>query len=281
MATYDTLRLIMNCEKLLDSLEQLIYCSDWSERLVRIEDQLGSVSYGERLERLKWTTTIEKWDVATQSYVNPEQFFAILAGGPRILSRNTRLELQIGLPDNRLPQNEQLFFKLLFENNPWHDVWLEQTQCLIGLELPTRGVTTQSNQNVVRPLLALALEILRPFFGFAYRDNNIFVERIIENKIYKAPWQYYWDSIVYGPALSEEVGADRLRALTAFRIIELQGPVFWISSPKGLGDEAFFWHTSTSNIKFGDSSLQKVFQEAVEVHKSTIIRELNLRDSQV
>jgi hypothetical protein len=286
--------LIINREGLTDKLEQLSTCPDWSERLRRIEGLLGSHSYGERQERMKWQTTFRKWLIADISLIEKNEFYQILNSpedSPENarLSRHLRLEMQFGQVDNRYPQSEQLFFTLHFSHLHWQTIWLKPHQYLVRFELPTRGMTVQPSQNAARPLIGLALEILQPIFGFAYPDNNYIVERMHQAKVYDPPWNYYWHTIVFGAELTQQIGVEKLRSLTAFRTIELGELMFWLSSPKGLGDESFYYQVSPFYyqydyaipiVKYTDGSLRILFQQALNTHKDVMITNLGLQDSE-
>jgi hypothetical protein len=275
MASYAHFTMIVERATLREKLEKLIHLPDLQQRLRRIEAALDSSSSNERFERLRWSHTYHFGSFGTPKYKSEDDFFAAVEAGDTI--RDGDVTLSIGESDDRFLANEQLYFELGFRSQGREGRWLLPDQLEVRFYPPTRGREGQQDQNAIRPVLGLVLEVLHPIFAFSYIDNSSLADKLLTANSYSPPWQYYWDTLVYGSELTAELSLEHLRATPAFRNIELQGPVVWLSSPRGMNDEAFCYHP-TLTMTYGDGALLKLFQKACEEHKGRVVEHLGLKN---
>ena len=141
------------------------------------------------------------------------------------------------------------------------------------------------DNNYVRPMLGFVLEKLQPRFAMSYTDTflDYFMPKPVQHD---KPWLYYWQTMVYGPELVNDFGLDFLRKTPAFRLIELEGPLIWISSPSGIGNERFSTHPIKveSNLEgysvynYEDPALKRLFEETLQRHRSEVVDYLSLEE---
>ncbi len=276
MASYAHLNLIVNKNELREKINNLIHLDNLQGRLSRIEMALDSSSIGERFERLSWSCQYNFLSFGTPKYKSEDDFFNAVEKGDPIHDGDA--VLQIGKQDSNLPENGQLYITLSFYDRFGKNVIHTREEIFIKISPPTLGRTFQQDQNAIRPIIGLVIEVIQPNFGFSYIDNNPILDKLLLSNTYNPPWHYYWDTLVYGPELVNNLGLERLRTIPAFRNIELEGPMIWLSSPRGMNDELFFSHQG-KDISYSDGALKKLFLRACKEHEEAVKSSLNLKST--
>lgn len=168
-------------------------------------------------------------------------------------------------------------------------LWLGEAQDLLLVHLESDALPSNMLSSLKTFLLADTFQRLTPYFAFSERYEHFF-ETLIGAEVYphldgnqlrSRPWSYYWHSVVYGPELTQAIGIDYLRATPAFSLIELEGPLFWISDTFGVGKENFYTYaegnlSNTNHPRFVDSRFEELLKVKQKEHEDNVSRYLHL-----
>jgi hypothetical protein len=161
--------------------------------------------------------------------------------------------------------------------------WCTPDQARLTITLPTGNSYKTQDQNCIRPLLGMVFELLQPIFVFGCNEN---IYDMFYKKPYQAPWNFYWDTMVFGASLVESIGSEHLKRTPAFRFIELDGPMIWISSISGLGDESSDMHYAhvhrssenrNESLYYGDNNLARLNNFMARAHYHAVSEHLGLK----
>lgn len=263
-------------------IQRLVHPTNLAD-LMQKHAQLHWFSSGDRLERLVWQPLT---DPLAQKPVDKKELGELcraIEGGvtpPSIAS----IRMRLGHYDEFYRSNEQLFVDLVLSpaDSINRQTWCKPDQFLLTLWLPTGNIRGQQDQNCIRPLLGLVFELLQPTFAFSCNENSY---DEFYGKPYQAPWEFYWDTMVFGPSLVKQLSLEHLRATPAFRMVELEGPMIWISDVSGIGDESFdthyahLYHSSNKesiSLNYGDNSLFALKNFMSRAHRQAVINHLTL-----
>lgn len=195
------------------------------------------------------------------------------------------LNVRLGQHEGYLEDREQLYVDLVIHPRYLQKpLWCDSEYCLISMYLPTRNTSMRNqDRNFIRPLLGMVFELLNPTFAFSRNENT--EHGYFELTPPRPIWQFYAETMVFGSNLVEQIGLDHLRKTPAFRLVELEGSMIWISSVRGMGDESFATHYATihresknrtQTIMATDNNLAKLMGLVSSAHTQAVIEHLSL-----
>lgn len=283
MSHHTELLVIVPRQGLWDRLQPLMDEATVREALTRVEHAHFS-PWCNRNEQFTWKPGFfslinDPWPIDRVERSIRE----IKAGADFTRREYESFNIRVGAEDPRYRSNEQLYLDLHFSKRTLNfDAWQRPDQCIFEIVFPTEGHRYVQDHIVIRPLLGAVLELLQPDFAFSASDLAYDWYR---DRGYCPPWEEYWETMVFGPALVAGIGLERLQATPAFRLIELEGPLIWISSPAGIGDENFGQHVGELLSETGcidhpvytDRTMRDLHTRAWKEHKRAVIEHLGLK----
>lgn len=167
--------------------------------------------------------------------------------------------------------------------------WLGKSKDFLLLHLESDALPPNMLSSLKTFLLAYTFQKIAPHFAFSERHDH-FIDTLNGTEKYRhlelhqlrsQPWSYYWHSMVYGPELANTIGVDHLRATPAFSLIELEGPLFWISDTYGVGKENFYTYAEGNlnekqSPKLVDSRLKELLANQQKEHEEKVSKHLRL-----
>jgi hypothetical protein len=212
---------------------------------------------------------------------------AVLAGHEQAFSY---IQFLVGdVTQNEVGDFVGQYVRLSLDLSKSSTLWLGEAQDLLLLHLESDALPSNMLSSLKTFLLADTFQRLTPYFAFSERYDHFF-ETLIGAEVYphldvsqlrSRPWSYYWHSVVYGSELTQAIGIDYLRATPAFSLIELDGPLFWISDTYGVGKENFYTYAEgnlsfTNHPGFVDSRLKKLLKMKQKEHEENVSSHLHL-----
>jgi hypothetical protein len=285
---------------LWDRLNRLWSATDWRERfhrLARLEDPMYTDT---RLEGVLWRPQFFQLINQPLEEAQVQRMVqAVEAGASRLYDHGGLgfAQIRIGQHDPARQQEEQLLFDLGIDSGTLQGAqrgWQQPDECLLTVRWPTGSRGLVRSHSALRTLLAVAMELLDPSFAFSCPLESS--GGFDDGRTYRAPWSFRWTSMLYGAQLSREIGVERLRATPSFRVLELQGPMFWISGPSGLGDERFYLEAGDFMAKpyeahggsdgtlvrqefyYAEERWMRVFDTLERDHQRSVVKHLGLID---
>jgi hypothetical protein len=197
-----------------------------------------------------------------------------------------RLNVRLGQHEKYLRDSEQMYVDLVIHPSYLRKpVWCDSEHCLISMYLPTRNTSMRNqDRNFIRPLLGMVFELLNPTFAFSRNENTEHSEFQLTPP--RPIWQFYAPTMVFGSDLVQQIGLEHLRKTPSFRLVELDGPMIWISNVGGMGDEDFSTHRAiihresenrTQEISATDMSLSKLGNFMARAHYHAVTEHLGLK----
>jgi hypothetical protein len=107
----------------------------------------------------------------------------------------------------------------------------------INIELPVSTSRNLKNIDFYLPLLEKLVEVIQPYHGFSTTDitENDYLN--IDSSTTRMPWEFYWDTMIFGPELVQQKGLRVFESLPAYYKTSLKGGLYWISDINRLGNE--------------------------------------------